>query len=73
MIRDTKYLMFSIGKGDFIGLNYYTSNYATPKNSNPWVSFGEDQEIATSVDWNWPVARSSWLRSVPVGLRDLLV
>ena len=63
----------SIGKGDFIGLNYYTSNMAEPKVPSTEVSFSEDQEIDLDVDPTWPAAISSWLLSVPTGLRDLLV
>lgn len=63
------------GSADFLGLNYYSSNYAEPSSdlgSAPNPSFFRDQSIQTTVNSSWPVAESSWLASVPEGLRALL-
>lgn len=63
------------GTSDFLGLNYYTANYATTATDlNVWPnpSYYRDQSTTTSVNETWPVAQSYWLRSVPQGLRELL-
>lgn len=64
------------GSADFFGLNYYTSAYAEPSFNWPdWPpnpSFGRDQDIFESKDDSWPIAKSTWLRSIPAGLRALL-
>lgn len=62
------------GTSDFLGLNYYTSGFAelvdVPYAHNP--SRDRDQGTRGSSNSSWPVAASSWLRSVPEGLRALL-
>lgn len=63
------------GTSDFLGLNYYTSNYATPAtDSSEWPnpSYYRDVNSITSQNDTWPVAKSTWLRSAPDGLRALL-
>lgn len=61
------------GKADFLGVNYYTSQYVEPaEHINKEPSFWNDQELVKSQDVNWPQAKSKWLRSVPQGLRGLL-
>lgn len=62
------------GSADFFGLNYYTSAFASP-GSHDWMprpSFVRDQDITESHDSSWLVAKSTWLRSIPDGLRALL-
>lgn len=61
------------GKADFLGLNYYSSNRAEPaavikREPSMW----NDQELEVSLDESWPQAKSSWLRSIPDGLRQIL-
>ncbi|KAJ6637735.1 Myrosinase 1 [Pseudolycoriella hygida] len=68
-------IIYVRGTSDFLGLNYYTSSYATPATDQigwPNPSFYRDRNTFTSVNETWPVAKSTWLRSVPQGLRDLL-
>lgn len=65
------------GTSDFFFLNYYTSAYVEPANITtaknfPAPSFLKDASISDTQDDSWPVAASSWLRSVPKGLRGLL-
>ena len=63
------------GSADFFGLNYYTSNYAQPGVDLSWAnnpSFYRDQYIHTYSSDKWPTAKSSWLKSVPEGLRAML-
>lgn len=63
------------GTSDFLGLNYYTSNFATPATDPsqwPNPSYYRDRNTVTSVNETWPIAKSNWLRSAPQGLRDLL-
>lgn len=62
------------GSADFFGLNYYTSAYAEPGTQGwePTPSFARDRDFTESHNSSWPVAKSTWLRSVPEGLRDLL-
>lgn len=67
-------IYFSIGKADFYGLNYYSSSYATPstyeRSGEP--SFWTDVYTSGSHNETWPVAKSTWLVSVPEGLRGML-
>ncbi|XP_059161912.1 uncharacterized protein LOC131944999 [Physella acuta] len=60
------------GTSDFIGLNYYTSRYATPADLpfDP-PSFENDQDISREVDPAWPGSGSFWLFSVPLGFRGI--
>lgn len=60
------------GKSDFFGLNYYTSGYSQPRTGFAGVSHWADQEVSGSSDPSWPVAKSTWLKSVPEGLHALL-
>ena len=69
MDEETKNLIR--GTADYYGLNYYTSsiasqaNYSSPSNYN-------DAEVGLDGKAEWPVATSSWLKSVPDGLRQML-
>lgn len=63
------------GSADFFGLNYYTSAFAE-EGVNFWEpnpSFARDRNIIETHNSSWPVAKSTWLRSVPEGLTDLLM
>lgn len=65
------------GTSDFFFLNYYTSAYAEPANDTtalewPSPSSNRDAYVFNTQDDEWPVAASSWLRSIPKGLRELL-
>ena len=65
------------GSADFFGLNYYTSRIGQPAEdinfvSSPNPSIARDQFVLESTDNNWPRAKSQWLYSVPIGLRQLL-
>lgn len=62
------------GTADFVGLNYYTSHYAEA-GSHDWMpnpSFVRDQHVTETKDARWPIAKSTWLQSIPQGLRALL-
>ena len=64
-----------MGSADFLGLNYYSSHYSEPGIDLNWApnpSFPRDQYIHTSDDASWPTAQSTWLKSVPEGLRAFL-
>lgn len=65
---------FIKGTADFFGLNYYTSRYVKtatkPQGHNP--SWDHDSNMEYEVDPSWKRAKSTWLYSVPQGLRDLL-
>ncbi|XP_022888456.1 beta-glucosidase-like isoform X1 [Olea europaea var. sylvestris] len=67
------------GSYDFLGINYYTTQYATnsPKTPGARPSYNTDQEVQTSTERNGtPIgeqAGSSWLFIVPEGLYKLLV
>ncbi|XP_037028879.1 myrosinase 1-like [Bradysia coprophila] len=69
-------IVYVKGTSDFLGLNYYTSHYATPATdaSTRWPnpSYYKDVNSILSQNQTWPVAKSSWLRSAPDGLRALL-
>ncbi len=66
--------LFIKGTADFFGLNYYTSRYvkaaATAQGHIP--SWDHDSNMEYDIDPIWKRAKSSWLYSVPNGLRDLL-
>ncbi|PIM97910.1 Beta-glucosidase, lactase phlorizinhydrolase [Handroanthus impetiginosus] len=64
---------------DFLGLNYYTTYYATyaPRPSNQPPSFSTDQELTTSKASESDIFHcqvgSDWLAIVPRGIYNLLV
>ena len=65
------------GTADFFGLNYYTSNFAQPGSElslswTPKPSFYHDSFVETTQSDDWPTAKSTWLKSVPEGLRAML-
>ncbi|XP_004295223.1 PREDICTED: beta-glucosidase 12-like [Fragaria vesca subsp. vesca] len=68
-----------IGSFDFLGLNYYTTYYAsyTPQNNSLNASYVTDARSTQSFALNGvpigPQAASSWLYVYPKGLRDLLL
>lgn len=64
------------GTSDFFGLNYYTSRLLDierkerdPKESPAWF---KDSKNTIHIDETWKRAKSTWLYSVPQGLRHLL-
>ncbi|XP_055890718.1 lactase/phlorizin hydrolase-like isoform X2 [Biomphalaria glabrata] len=61
------------GSSDFVGLNYYTSIYASP-GQLPYdpPSWDNDQDIVRERDPAWTGSGSSWLFSVPTGFREVL-
>ncbi|CAI9760873.1 unnamed protein product [Fraxinus pennsylvanica] len=67
------------GSYDFLGINYYTTHYATnsPKTPGAIPSYNNDHEVQTSTERNGtPIgeqAGSRWLYIVPEGLYKLLV
>lgn len=68
-------IIYVRGTSDFLGLNYYTSTYATPATDfSQWPnpSYYRDTGSIISVNETSPVAKSAWLRSEPQGLRNLL-
>ncbi|KAF5471272.1 hypothetical protein F2P56_011716, partial [Juglans regia] len=66
------------GSYDFIGMNYYTANYAAFAPSYNYVnkSYTTDSLVNQTYERNGvligPQAASSWLHVVPSGIRDLL-
>lgn len=68
-------IRFVRGTADFLGVNYFTSNYAetiSDLDLNRDPSFYRDRNVKTSLDDSWPVAESKWLGSYPEGLRMML-
>ncbi|KAL4612081.1 hypothetical protein ACB092_08G173100 [Castanea dentata] len=67
------------GSFDFIGLNYYTANYAAyaPQPTGDRASFTTDSSANLTTSRNGipigPPAASSWLSVYPRGFRDLLL
>ncbi|CAO1425867.1 unnamed protein product [Diamesa serratosioi] len=63
------------GSADFLGLNYYTSRIIKPKQKtlNDKVGFVNDVGIDLMIDPSWKMAKSTWILSVPQGLRDVLI
>ncbi|PIA43746.1 hypothetical protein AQUCO_01800060v1 [Aquilegia coerulea] len=67
------------GSYDFLGLNYYTANYAThsPFSNDAQPSYATDSHADLSTERNGvligPRAASSWLSVYPSGIRDLLL
>ncbi|KAJ1377066.1 Glycosyl hydrolases family 1, N-terminal conserved site, partial [Sesbania bispinosa] len=68
-----------IGSFDFLGLNYYTSNYAAnePKLSNARPNYLTDSLANLTTERNGnpigPRAASNWLYVYPKGIRELLL
>lgn len=68
-------IRFVRGTADFLGVNYFTSNYAeisSDLNLSTDPSFYRDRNVQTSFDNTWPVAQTAWLASNPEGLRTTL-
>ncbi|GER57074.1 beta-glucosidase [Striga asiatica] len=67
-----------LGSYDFIGLNYYTTNWAEykPKQPGDPINYYTDQEVEFHTERNGvpigPQAGSDWLFVVPVGIYELL-
>ncbi|KAF5183152.1 Beta-glucosidase [Thalictrum thalictroides] len=67
------------GSYDFLGLNYYTANYAThsPFSNDAQPSYATDSHANLSTERNGTLiglrAASSWLSVYPSGFRDLLL
>ncbi|MED6126118.1 Beta-glucosidase 12 [Stylosanthes scabra] len=71
-----------IGSFDFIGVNYYTSNYAAHllhenNNDKTKPSYNKDQHVNMTTERNGipigPKAASPWLFVYPEGIRELLL
>lgn len=62
------------GSADFLGLNYYTSRYVQPGKvpDDAGPSNYKDARLQQLTKPEWKRAKSSWLYSVPSGIRDLL-
>ncbi|CAH1258256.1 LCT [Branchiostoma lanceolatum] len=61
------------GTYDFFGLNHYSSGIVKDKVSTGQdPNFWTDQDLESTVAPEWPQAASSWLYSVPWGIRRLL-
>jgi len=61
------------GSWDFLGLNHYTTELVYPDPDAQGEGWYVDQKSKTYQDPAWPNAASSWLKTVPWGLRKLLV
>ncbi|KAL2968468.1 hypothetical protein AAZX31_15G030600 [Glycine max] len=67
------------GSFDFLGLNYYTSNYVVnaPKLSNGKPNYATDSNANLTTQRNGtpigPMAASNWLYVYPKGIRELLL
>ncbi|CAG9807730.1 unnamed protein product [Chironomus riparius] len=63
------------GSADFLGVNYYTSRLAAPKNSGSDFSpfFDNDINVEFHVDESWIKGSTNWMYVVPEGLYDLLI
>ncbi|KAH9494597.1 hypothetical protein Btru_019683, partial [Bulinus truncatus] len=61
------------GTADFVGVNYYTSMYATSAElPHDPPSYENDMDVKRDIDPSWVGSGSSWLFSVPVGFREIL-
>ncbi|CAG9760467.1 unnamed protein product [Ceutorhynchus assimilis] len=61
------------GSFDFVGLNYYTTFYASAMTENiSDISYNSDRGIIQSSDKNWVLGANTWLHDVPSGLRKIL-
>lgn len=67
---------FIRGSSDFFGVNYYTSRLLdidrTEHGSTDSPAWFKDSRSLIHIDSDWKCAKSTWLYSVPHGLRDLL-
>ena len=62
-----------LGSSDFLGINFYTTNYAYPEISDlEDVSWTADQDVGNYQDEYWYAAGSSWLKVTPWGIRQAL-
>ncbi|KAL2503229.1 Beta-glucosidase 17 [Forsythia ovata] len=67
------------GSYDFLGINYYTTNYATnsPRKPGTKLSYDTDQDVIISTERDGmpigPKGGSDWMYIVPVGIYKLLV
>ncbi|XP_047334978.1 beta-glucosidase 12-like [Impatiens glandulifera] len=67
------------GSFDFIGLNYYTTNYASKahKNNNGLLSYSTDSKVNLTTQRNGkdigPRSASVWLYVYPKGIRNILL
>ena len=62
------------GTFDFLGLNHYTTNLASPKEEPAGAppSYAKDVGVLKEQDQSWPPSAARWLRSVPWGMRKIL-
>lgn len=61
------------GSADFMGVNYYTSQYVTAQTHPAYPpSVYTDSDVKTWPDPSWPTTGSTWLRPYPPGLRACL-
>ena len=62
-----------LGSSDFLGINFYTANYAYPETSDLGeVSWSADMDVGSYQDETWYAAGSSWLKVTPWGIRQAL-
>ena len=62
-----------LGSSDFLGINFYTANYAYPETSDlADVSWSADMDVGSYQDETWYAAGSSWLKVTPWGIRQAL-
>lgn len=63
------------GSADFFSLNYYTSrivDISSDPSEYPIPSWLHDANLSYHIDPKWIHAKSTWLYSVPEGLRGIL-
>ncbi|XP_049633864.1 lactase-like protein isoform X2 [Suncus etruscus] len=65
---------FIKGSSDFLGLGHFTTLYIMDRNSpsRHGPSYKNDRDLVELADPEWPKLGSTWLHSVPWGLRRLL-
>ena len=62
-----------LGSSDFLGINFYTANYAYPETSDLGdVSWSADMDVGSYQDETWYAAGSSWLKVTPWGIRSAI-
>ena len=63
-----------LGATDFVGINYYTASVCKAANfpTSRIPRMFNDQDVYKFQLPEWPKSASSWLKSVPYGLRNLL-
>lgn len=62
------------GTSDFLALNYYSSRLVAPIAGEPdETGWRADTDLILSFDPSWEKGKSSFMYSIPQGLRDLLV